>query len=84
MKKARQYGEPFFVDMQFFTIILPYLNFICWHNYFNGDYCTIFNGSFQCKSEFIDTVPDGFYNTAKKDLNIMWNGLKNWWSAIKK
>ncbi len=36
------------------------------------------------KTLFNVTVPDGFYNTAKKDLNIMWNGLKNWWSAIKK
>lgn len=36
------------------------------------------------KTLFNVTMPDGFYNTAKKDLNIMWNGLKTWWGAIKK
>ncbi|MFQ6739587.1 MAG: hypothetical protein ACLRFJ_02895, partial [Alphaproteobacteria bacterium] len=36
------------------------------------------------KTLFNVTMPDGFYNTAKKDLNIMWNGLKTWWDAIKK
>ncbi len=36
------------------------------------------------KTLFNVSVPDGFYNTAKKDAGIVWNGLKNWWSAIKK
>jgi hypothetical protein len=29
-------------------------------------------------------ISDKYYQTAKKDLNIMWENLKKWASAIKK
>lgn len=36
------------------------------------------------KSLFNITVSDKYYQTAKKDINLLWNGAKKWWSAAKK
>lgn len=29
-------------------------------------------------------IPEDFYNTAKKDVNIMWGNLKKWYASLKK
>ena len=29
-------------------------------------------------------IPEDFYNTAKKDVNIIWGNLKKWYASLKK